>query len=340
MDLRSEGLAESLYAENNRLDVGTGEFESDRDEACYLLLGPVWYLQDELCRLFGGYLDKTGTAVFAIGLSLEAGLCPQDVYRHLFITDEPRQSAGEGQPAIAPIGDEEAFPSPADSQLANWIANRGVNPGELGPPEGWRDDVVQRWQELGLPEAEIKSLLPEVIDAGSIESVVEAVNAEVRKKLEALWSGQRGCEQSQTAGYLGLILNDNAREVSRVGGAEVVAFGGDRVSWEVLKRLVREQETPLSREAIEGIWASLGLADTPERGTVDAAVSKVRKLLEPLRVGVLATRKLGWRLVSVDDQPKPASPKANDRPRRRNTSAGWHTKKKPSANAKARKRRR
>jgi hypothetical protein len=106
-------------------------------------------------------------------------------------------------------------------------------------------------------------------------------------------------------GYLGLILVQDRFEVRRVGVDEVLDFAGQRLRWALLERLYRSRGVFCHRSELRLVWENIGLAANPEDGTINAAISDLRKALEPLSLTIDCRRGTGWRLEVL---PRPDQP--------------------------------
>jgi DNA-binding response OmpR family regulator len=106
-------------------------------------------------------------------------------------------------------------------------------------------------------------------------------------------------------GYLGLILDQGRHKVRRVGEVEEVDLSWSRLMWALLEKLCRSGDYICSRSQLRLVWENIGLAANPEDGTINAAISDLRKELEPLSLKIANCRGTGWML---EEGPRPDRP--------------------------------
>ncbi|MFO0954421.1 MAG: hypothetical protein U0835_25330 [Isosphaeraceae bacterium] len=106
--------------------------------------------------------------------------------------------------------------------------------------------------------------------------------------------------------YLGLVLDCGNRRVTRPGRpVEVVEFRGRKLLWELFRQLHEAGDDYLAMELVYAVWTGHGVAERPEKRTVEDSISDLRKLLQPLGVTVRNSRGVGYMLCDLD--PGPAS---------------------------------
>jgi hypothetical protein len=65
-------------------------------------------------------------------------------------------------------------------------------------------------------------------------------------------------------------------------------------------QLLERQGKPWHRERIRALWETMGTADNPADGTIDAAMNKLSGRLKPLGVRVRSARGRGWQLLDIN----------------------------------------
>jgi hypothetical protein len=101
----------------------------------------------------------------------------------------------------------------------------------------------------------------------------------------------------QEPGYLGLIVVESTRRVSRLGKGGHVDLADCNQAWHLFGELYKKGEGFWHYDVIDSYWERFGNTDRPERGTVRAAMSDLNKRLAPLGVAARASRKVGYRLL-------------------------------------------
>jgi hypothetical protein len=116
-------------------------------------------------------------------------------------------------------------------------------------------------------------------------------------------SETRGDERKEQPrpGFLGIILDEGRYEVRRKGYPPV-SFGGDTILWRLLKALVRGGDawycnTDLARD----VWYD-DPAYAPDDNAIQAQITKLRKKLQPLDIGIDNSRKAGYKLIHKPQQ--------------------------------------
>ncbi len=114
------------------------------------------------------------------------------------------------------------------------------------------------------------------------------------QRIDALWRriGNLLSDPRGAPGYLGLVLNQSACQVSRLGKDQTL---GGAMPWGVLRILEHSGSDFCSRDMLGRAWGN-ALYDAPDLGTLDKVLSDLRKVLTPLGIRIKNRRKLGWRL--------------------------------------------
>ena len=105
-------------------------------------------------------------------------------------------------------------------------------------------------------------------------------------------------EEQWERGYLDLEFHSGQRAVRRRG--KTVDFSGRRLNWAILQRLEKSRENWLHLDGLKRAWEDAGRSDAPERGTVDDALTTLRRHLRPLGVTIVNSRMDGWRLALTE----------------------------------------
>jgi hypothetical protein len=95
-------------------------------------------------------------------------------------------------------------------------------------------------------------------------------------------------ERSQPEpGYLGLIVDEGKREVRRQGRAGVVHFGGRDIPWRLLRELIQARDNYSPKyDLARRVWDPEAEAELPDDGSIWNAVSQLRRMINPLGVGI------------------------------------------------------
>jgi hypothetical protein len=182
--------------------------------------------------------------------------------------------------------------------LRAWLGQVGL-PDDLIPgnvPTDW-DEVVSFEKQL---DEEIRRLLVETsVTAPANPMTVDHhdTSPSPSQELETetapeLPPGLRRCP-------FGLTPNDRLHQISRKGYDQVVKFKGNQRLWDLLVVFLRESPRGPCRlnDLIHEVWKDTN----PEDGTVQGAISDLRKRLRALGITVKHEKGLGYRLQDEHD---------------------------------------
>jgi hypothetical protein len=126
--------------------------------------------------------------------------------------------------------------------------------------------------------------------------------------VEGLAPTEEGCQDGMPTdlsepGYLGLFVDTRRFLVRREGREESVDLSDGAQLRKLFLKLLEFRGEPWHRDRIRALWGTMGTADNPENGTIDAAMSKLSGRLKRLGVMVRAARDpQGWQLLEVNSQ--------------------------------------
>ena len=118
-------------------------------------------------------------------------------------------------------------------------------------------------------------------------------------------------------GYLGLQLDEGRRVVRRAGWDVEVELSSANLHWGMLLALEKSRDSWLSSESLRLVWKNFGTDDNPEEGTVNDAVSELRRKLRPLGINIKSSRKVGRKLVEIVAEAKPGKTPNRSKGRKR-----------------------
>jgi hypothetical protein len=186
-----QGLDDALAHFQYEIQLSDGEGDPGllREEFTKGLVRHVVALVDHTRDRVVAMLDEQRQLALGLGACVDRGVRRPDVYRFMYRSnEESKPKAKKTRAKKAPTWDDwaAASSSPTEPEPEEWyLANTSVEPGEFRPDEDWKDDVHQRWVELGLP-AHFPAWIFEAAHeqaAQTISTLVEAVNAAAREAL-------------------------------------------------------------------------------------------------------------------------------------------------------------
>jgi hypothetical protein len=120
-------------------------------------------------------------------------------------------------------------------------------------------------------------------------------------------AGPPGSKPPAAPGYLGLIIDENNKTISKAGRRVTVSLAGHELAWGIFLKLDRNCDSYCPREALRAVWNDHGVATNPTDEAMDSALTKLRGLLKPLGVTVENRRKTGWRLTDTSQPTRPSN---------------------------------
>jgi hypothetical protein len=95
-------------------------------------------------------------------------------------------------------------------------------------------------------------------------------------------------------GYLGLIWNEETREVGRVNMHITLDLSASRIYWCLLMFFIKKRTCRSIIDDIMEVWADVGRAENPKEGTVVSTISEINKYLIELKVKIVNIRNMGY----------------------------------------------
>jgi len=302
-DILSE--AQALY------DLHGFEGPADRFAACVRLIGACDQVLVQFWHRLRRDLDELRTKAFNFGVCVEQGRYREDVFVFMDRATPGILPPESNQPVSMAQILSTSYPGPLHPELDS-LRSTSIGAGQLEPPPGWLAEVRTRWAEMRLPV----TLLPrfvqdfEVIDA-------PIAGARVLELEQAFFGaiarseGTPARPPSPEPGYFGLLLNENALTVGRIGFQEAVELSP--LKFEIVRLLIgsRAEYQPVSRFAFA--WERAELA-SPSNGVITNEICELRPLVappahhnpkqEPLR---LSSRRSGARAQAYPTSKRPAA---------------------------------
>ncbi len=146
---------------------------------------------------------------------------------------------------------------------------------------------VQREGDVN-PEFSVVAWLDSLISA--VHSWFEQIERTFRTTAQ-LHEPTQQIPTSRLPTYLGLTLDPQKFTVSREGYPELKLT---RLPYEMMLILMTNQDTPSRVDALTKAWSNAGLSETPEIGTVRAAVHRLKRILGNLGITIKNSKNIGW----------------------------------------------
>lgn len=118
------------------------------------------------------------------------------------------------------------------------------------------------------------------------------------KRIVQIFISQDSCVGASL--ILGINLNRDIRRITREGHTAVVEFKGKDIAWAIFCEMCKKGLNYTSNDEMKQIWKQYGITADPEPTTIQAEMSQLRKILEPLSLGVENSRRLGYRLTELN----------------------------------------
>jgi hypothetical protein len=146
------------------------------------------------------------------------------------------------------------------------------------------------------------------VDLSEQVEVDSRVGDNLPEDLASLVNGERPDDESdglesiaeQTPGYLGLILDQEKREVRRQGMSNILEL--NNLDFELLKVFVDGCGRYLSENQLKTAWSNANCDDNPYNNRIIGAVSQLRQKILPLGVLIKTKKGLGRRLEEQTEQ--------------------------------------
>jgi hypothetical protein len=109
-----------------------------------------------------------------------------------------------------------------------------------------------------------------------------------------------GPDPAASTGYLGLVLDDENRRVTRQGHDGVAEFEGKVLAWALFREFWNNREKYTNLDQIRAIWGAVAITNDPDPNSIQVEISRrLRKILKPIGIGVRNGRGLGYRLIDL-----------------------------------------
>jgi hypothetical protein len=215
---------------------------------------------------------------------------------------------GQSPHPVVPMPADEAgtewdFPDTADEAGTEWIVP--IPRDEAGTER----ELLLRYGTIRFVTVNDMFASSEIA-IGALARLLDDEPATPRPGASAAGRGTGGTDPAPAPGYLGLVLDDDEnRRVTRSGREGEVAFKGKIRAWALFRELWKNGERYIDSTLIyERVWGHKSGSATPDKITIRRTITDIRKLIEPLGVGVENNRESGYRLV-------PLAPEAPSRAR-------------------------
>jgi hypothetical protein len=165
------------------------------------------------------------------------------------------------------------------------------------PQVRWLDQVRDLCRLNGAPLETINPLIENLSsfwddvlfdsDVYPMSQAVESIHCEVRRALGL-----------DVALFLGMRFDDANLRITRDGFPHAVEFRRQLLPYHFIKFLAERGAQYTNRQSLRGRWPNFGGTPDPENSTIDNVKSRVRLLLAPLQVVLVAQFPRGFRLES------------------------------------------
>jgi hypothetical protein len=206
--------------------------------------------------------------------------------------DETKRRWHVGDP-----GPPRFFPIPPHLRGNNWILP--LPPDEVGTER----DLLLRYGAIHfVPVNDMFFSSARAIRA--ITRLLDDEPATRRPGASAAGRGTGGTDPAPAPGYLGLVVDDENRRVTRQGRNGSAEFEGKALAWALFRAFWNNREKYTTLDQIRAIWGAAAITNDPDPNYIQVEISRLRRLLKPIDISVRNGRGLGYRLIDLPVAPQ------------------------------------